>query len=239
MASCSRERIIIPKESQCQDNTDYLFQDNYISPGVQLGSASFAPDGSSLASSRSTTAGLLLRNAHGQQRMTVANHGFLDSTEVYHPALNGTRIGEVVERWLALDTGLVKLDPSINFRNDDYFEASSPKRLMRSDELQLGEWFSCDGMSTGLVFLQYEGSRLMSPPRPADVRIEFSEFIEESILYSFGPSGAAVSDGLCGAPFLQDDSELRGVAGFFHRVSDHYCFAAVLDDVIAAGWSLA
>ena len=39
-------------------------------------------------------------------------------------------IGEVDERWQALDTALVNLNPSIRFTNAKFFESKLPRRLL-------------------------------------------------------------------------------------------------------------
>ena len=51
-----------------------------------------------------TTSGVLIRNHIGEVRLTVANH-------VYHPHadVGGVHIGEVTERFDALDIALVQL----------------------------------------------------------------------------------------------------------------------------------
>lgn len=89
----------------------------------------------------STTAGVLLRDIHGHERITVSNHGFIHSSEVFHPSNSGTQFGEIEECWEALDIALVKLNPSISFTNQMYFEAKVPRRLSRSNEIPQGAFF--------------------------------------------------------------------------------------------------
>ena len=100
-----------------------------------------------------TSTGTLLRDNRGNKRLTAANHGFLYSDEVYHPSHAGRRIGEIGERFEALDIALIKLDPYISFSNRNYFEAFPPKRLLRSEEAENGIWSCANGISTGAVFL--------------------------------------------------------------------------------------
>lgn len=105
----TRERLIDPKLG-IQDTTNYLEESGRsLTPGVRVSSAPLINQGHAIIS-RSTTAGVVLRNAEGQVRLTVANHGFLESEEVFHPTTNDFKIGEISERWPAQDVALVKLD---------------------------------------------------------------------------------------------------------------------------------
>lgn len=74
-----------------------------------------------------------LRNSRtGQDVVTVANHGFLYSTEVYHPTEeDGVRIREIVDRRPEYDNAFMKLTPSEfhEFTNSHYFSAETPTRL--------------------------------------------------------------------------------------------------------------
>ena len=58
-----------------------------------------------------TTCGVLIRCNTGEPRLTVANHGFLGTDSVYHPHadVGGVHIGEITERFEALDIALVQL----------------------------------------------------------------------------------------------------------------------------------
>ena len=149
-----RRRNISPT-AMVQDPSNYL---NRLCPGVRVESEILTtPAGQT---SMSSTAGLLVRNTNGHQRLTVSNHGFLNDEKVFHPSNVGTQIGKIDERWPSLDIALVKLDRSVEFANDTYFEAKPPKRLLRGQETTEGDWYVVDGMSTGLVFLQAQGIRL-------------------------------------------------------------------------------
>lgn len=240
----TRERLIDPG-SGAQDSTNYLENGNReLSPGVRLESAPVTDEGPYATSSWTTTAGVMLRNIDGQVRMTVSNHGFPKSDEVFHPSTDGCRIGEITERWLPQDIAFVHLDPSVAFSNNSYFEAQTPKRLLRSQQLEnscYGSWFCADGMSTGLVFLfiqgvsSYEARR---PTNPRPIEIEIAEWRTENIYHMIGPTGGTTKDGLCGAPIVQDDSVDGGVAGFFQLANNEICLSPVLDEIIDRGWSL-
>ncbi len=186
--------------------------------------------------SMSTTAGLLLRDNHGHQRLTVSNHGFLHSDEVFHPSQSGTQIVEVDERREHLDIALVKLNPSVNFTDSTYFEAKIPRRLLRSHEILDGAWFSVDGMSTRVVFMQAQGLTLDIPQRPQPT-IDIT-FFKRRIYRAFETIGAAQREGVCGAALVEDDTEGGGAAGFFQNGNSDFALSPCLDELIDRSWSM-
>ena len=121
----ARQRLITPTVD-VQDNGDYMETADGLSPGVKVSPGTATSAGPCAIFPRSTTAGLLLRDNHGHQRMTVSNHGFLESDEVYHPTEAGTQIGHIDERFVHLDVALVTLHPSTRFTNNTYFGAKNP-----------------------------------------------------------------------------------------------------------------
>lgn len=139
---------------------------------------------------------------------------------------------------------LVKLDPSISFRNLHYFEAQTPLRLLRSEELEqskTGKWFSVDGMYTRLLFLFLRGVSLYQARRPSPdrIQIEFCKWTTEHVFRLIGPAGGSAQDGVCGAAIVEDDPEMGGVAGFFQLANnDEICLSPVLDELIDRGWTL-
>lgn len=73
--------------------------------------------------------------------VTVANHGFLISNEVYHPTQeDGVRIGDVVYSRPELNVAFMRLRPSEfhKFTNNVYFQAEKPTRLVLQDEMVAG-----------------------------------------------------------------------------------------------------
>lgn len=138
---------------------------------------------------------------------------------------------------------LVKLDPSIFFRNLHYFEAQTPLRLLRSEELErskTGKWFSVDGMSTGLLFLFLRGVSLYQARRPSPnpIQIDFCEWTTEHVFRLIGPAGGSAKDGICGAAIVADYPEMGGVAGFFQSANDEICLSPALNELIDRGWTL-
>lgn len=230
-----REKLINPNTS-IQDTSNYLNLFNELCPGIRVSSGTVTDIGLSAQASMSTTAGLLLRDNHGHQRLTVSNHGFLHSKEVFHPSNSGTQIGEIDERWEHLDIALVKLNPSVKFTNSTYFEAKVPRRLLRAHEIPDGAFFSVDGMSTGVVFMQAHGLTLDIPRRPQSIT-EIG-FFKMRIYRGFGALGAVPREGVCGAAFVEDDSEEGGVAGFFQDGNADYALSPCLDELIDRSWSM-
>ena len=90
-------------------------------------------------------------------RVSVANHGFLAGDEVFHPAADGDKIGDIVDRYTELDIAMVQPTPAhfSHFSNQTYFQAEPPKRLANTANLVVGTWFEVDGMSTGMLSFQY------------------------------------------------------------------------------------
>jgi hypothetical protein len=230
-----RERLINPTAST-QDNANYLQVYNELCPGVRVESGQVTNMGQYAQFSMSTTAGILVRDNHGNQRLTVSNHGFLYGNEVFHPSNNGVQIGVIDERWESLDIALVKLNPSVEFTNDTYFEARRPRRLLRSQEIPQGTFFSIDGMSTGLVYMQAQGLSLDIPPRPQNGTNV--TFVKLRIYRCFGAMAAVPRDGVCGAALVEDDSEEGGVAGFFQNGNSHYALSPCLDEFIDRSWGV-
>lgn len=230
-----RERLIVPSES-VQDTTDYIQTFSALCPGIRVESAQTTDVGPYAEVAISTTAGVLLRDTHGHERITVCNHGFIHSNEVFHPSNSGTQIGEIDERWQALDIALVKLNPLISFTNQMYFEAKVPRRLLRSNEIPMGTFFCVDGMSTGAVFLHVQGISLYVPNRPADLsKIENSRM---KIYRIFGSNMAQPQPGICGAAIVEDDSDEGGVAGFFSEGNSDFALTPCLNELIDRGWAL-
>ena len=220
-----------------QDTSNYLSSANELCPGVRSTSATTADDGSGPPGSISTTAGVLLRDNHGNQRLTVANHGFENRKYVFHPFEDNVQIGEIDERLEHLDIALAKLNPSVKFNNSTYFEYKPPRRLLRSHEIPNGSFFSMDGMSTGVVFLMAEGIALDTPKRPAGMtEIRFSKC---GVYRIFGAVQDVQREGVCGAAIVEDDTDEGGVAGFFQMGNAYFGFAPVLDELIDRSWSIA
>lgn len=248
MRDLKRERRIDPARYEIPeigplpvDCTNYLKEEpSVITPGVRMASGCGAAGTRFENLSQATSAGIRLRNVNGQDMMTVANHGFSFSSEVYHPAEeDGNKIGEVVSRYPEIDVALVKLAPSEAHKlsNRVYFQAEPPVRLVSADEITQGSWAEVDGMSSGLVSLHCDGVALFRPVRsPGRPKIFFSEWTAFNILQIFGAVNDGMVDGMCGAPNV--GCETGDVLGFFHLGNGSYARSAALDDLIAEGWAV-
>jgi hypothetical protein len=229
-----REKLISPTAST-QDNSNYLQVYNELCPGVRVESGEATIMDQYTQFSISTTAGILVRDNHGHQRLTVSNHGFPYSNEVFHPS-HGVQIGVIDQRWDALGIALVKLDSLAKFTNNTYFESKRPRRFLRSQEIPDGAFFSVDGMSTGVVYMQAQGLTLDISPRPQGCTgISFAKL---RIYRGFGAMSAVPRDGICGAALVEDGSEEGGVAGFFQNGNPHYALSPCLDEFIDCSWGV-
>ena len=237
------QRLVTPS-SVAVDNSDYLQQSPHkITPGVCLSSAFLTSQGLISSNWWSTTAGLYLQKDN-KQCLTVSNHGFPHSPEVYHPGPLGRRIGQIVDRRPAWDIAFVELDPSINFSNESYFQAPKPSRMIRRDELRAGEWFEVDGHSTGRIDICMDKKTFIPFPIPflvpsgtLEIKIPAARWKVENVGSLFGAVGNSIRTGICGAPIVDKDGR---VVGFFHLVDDSglLAFTESIDFIINEGWSL-
>ena len=242
MAEQARERLINPLDA-VQDTTNYLNSDaRTMCPGVRVESGPVSKHGEYWTATMASSAGVLLRSVDEGPRLTVFNHGFLGTDEVYHPSSQaaGVCIGQITERFEHLDIALVRLSPSSSFTNSEYFQAQTPTRLLRSNQVSENVWCSLDGMATGLVFLRLVGVRMRRAQRPPGVVISFAEFLVENIMEFIGPAGGRVRDGVCGAPIVVDDGQDGGVVGFFQlgAQDSDWALSPCLDDLLDRDWAL-
>jgi len=231
----SYARLITPTAT-ANDSTDYLHAEPFkLSPGVCASSAACARGTAWL----STSAGVLIQKG-AERRLTLANHGFQHSDEVFHPGpTSGRRIGQIRLRLPPYDLALAELDPSIIFDNQRYFEAPNPQRLIDHTEIRAGDWFECDGMSTGRIDLCARSLGALYPDKdsqPED-KIPYKNWKIELRFSAFGILGANVQDGICGAPLVDENGR---VAGMFRFVDDAGMFAstASMDLLIREGWAV-
>lgn len=227
-----------------KDESNYLQTSPFqISPGVCLSSAASAGTPQYQPAWRNTTAGVMIQKG-SERRLTVANHGFPATNEVFHPSPSGHHIGMIVNRWPGWNLALVAMDPSISFNNRRYFSAPSPRRLIsENDELLAGDWFELDGISTGRTDLMARGRtfnhRIPEEAPQGSVPLKYPEWDISTVYSVFGPmGGGAVQDAVCGAPVVDDEGRL---AGFFQLVDDGsgiWAATASLGFLIQQGWSI-
>ncbi|EFE45034.1 hypothetical protein TRV_00168 [Trichophyton verrucosum HKI 0517] len=228
--------------SPLQDRTDYLREGpGVLRPGVRI--AAGHPDSSATPSmpELGTSCGVRLRHSTGRLAVTIASQA-QDCQDIYHPdTTNGSKIGTVVERWPRLSIAMVDLASSLRFSKSGYFQAASPKWLVRSDNVPNGTWCSCDGMSTGLVFLHCQGLRISNIHGKGGYPGECS-YLAEKLYSTFRPVGGRLSEGIMGAPIVKEMSRTADsggdVCGMFCSGDESVAIASVLDDIIDAGWKL-
>jgi hypothetical protein len=244
MRSLPRPRIIQPSKASSlspavHDTANYLRR-SALTPGCRVESGFEVPSPGSQPTPAATTCGVKIRNNGGEERLTVANHEFLSSKDIYHPQVNGgDLIGQVVDTRPELDVALVKLTPaaSFSFTNTCYFQAEPRTRLLESAHIGQGSWSEIDGMSSGLFSMMNTGIMELRPIRPVGhPMIPFSQWDTRLVNLVFGNIEGFVSDGVCGAPIVEVES--GGVAGFFHLSDGSFATSAVLDDLVAEGWGL-
>jgi hypothetical protein len=247
----NRNREMTPdRNAGIEDTSNYLISSGFLSPGVRLAGLE-----------KSTSCGVRVKNSNTEAiRITCANQGFLVNDDVYHPDETGTLIGKIKERYEDEDIALFELDAIVPFKNDSYFDAALPKRLLKEDELRKlkGAWFEADGMSTGMVaFLNSGVVHHIPPRRPNDYHaIPYCQYTTQIVWNTVGAVGnEQLADGICGAAIVQCDNDSEGssegdsegadaslgggVAGFFQlSYGGGACGTPVLDKLIMDGWEL-
>ena len=159
---------------------------------------------------------------------------------MFRPAIDGDKVGEIVDRYPELDIAMVQLAPahSSHFSNQTYFQAEPPKQLAKTSNLVRGTWFEVDGMSTGMLSLQYLDDSLERPVRPSGhPEIPVREWKRKIVFRIFGATSPQLMDGVCGAPLVEVGT--GNVAGFFHLANGDWAECAALDHLIAEGWGVA
>jgi hypothetical protein len=227
----SRPRLITPSTTQ-EDQTDYRAFG--LSPGVKV-------VGKSLA----TSSGVLVENPAGIQRLTLANHRFLDTDEVYHPdVFESYRLGTIDLRFPLMDIALCQVTSPIAYANHTYFEANPPQQLVTTEfideNVTTASWFEAEGMSSGLVSLLYSGPAIGYPKLPP--YIEEANLLQDYTFTYFGPDAVGVRPGLCGAPVVHEkayDNKCDGVViGFVWLNDGRDCIVTALDELLECGWKL-
>lgn len=246
MKNHARERLLDPSRYLTgigplpQDGTNYLREHSWglLSPGVRVSTSPTTYSGTYANEVQSTTCGVLLRKG-ATECISVANHGFPERTEVFHPGCDGDKIGDIVHRYPELDIAMVQPTPSNSnrFSNGTYFQAEPPKRLAERCDLVRETWFEVDGMSTGLLSFQYIADSVEEPLRsPGHPKIPVLQWRLNTIYRIFGARNPVVIDGICGAPIVE--IETGNVAGFFHLANGDFAECAALDDFVTEGWEV-
>ncbi|KAL8777758.1 MAG: hypothetical protein Q9213_007724 [Squamulea squamosa] len=225
------------------DDTDYLHTQHELTPRAILTFGILDFQGQLNPKTRSTSAGVLLRKGH-LTRLSVANHGFLDTNEVRHPNETSRVIGTITDRYPAIDVALVELNALSEpwATNKTYFEAEPPKKLLKGNDIRSGMWAEVDGMSSGMFYLNFLVTYASAPERPPNhPNINHSQWTVDKAAKIFGATNLEMQNGTCGAPIVTISTANMaggGVAGFFHRAHGDFAVSATLDDLIAEGWEI-
>jgi hypothetical protein len=227
----SRQGLILPSQTTGGDNSNY--RELGLCPGVKV-----------VGRARATSSGVVVANNHAR-RLTLAEQGFQDTDNVYHPDLeDDLNIADIGLRFPLIDVALATLAPSISYTNKVYFTANPPKKLVPTEfvEEYVGThtWFEAEGFTTGRVHMLYMGPAVGYP--------EVSNYVYNSCvlrtygLEYFGPEVGEVKEGLCGAPVVHeftDDDNLNGIVlGFIWSRSDRDLIVAAVDELLDAGWQI-
>ncbi|KAF8436461.1 hypothetical protein BGX38DRAFT_1214488 [Terfezia claveryi] len=227
------QRLITPSETQ-SDTSKYPI----LSPGVAVSSSPLSMTTEGYADVwQSTTIGIALRNGH-QWRMTLANHGFQESLDVYHPSPHGAKIGTIVAQYEPLDLALMELEPHVRFTNGNYFAATPPQRLCSIWSIKAADVYSADGFSTRVVDCVARSRSLFRPTNNLqDYPVLYREWQIYTVFSTFGVTGSTVVKGICGAPLVDEEGN---VGGFF-RFSDKsgtFAFSPPTDFLSFMGWGV-
>ena len=248
MRDHTRERILNPSQylpgppigPLPQDATNYINEPDWgiLSPGMRVSTGCAADSGFCADAVLSTTSGILLRKG-ATCYVTVANRGFPDTQEVFHPAPYGDKIGDIENRYPELDIAMVRLTPanSGRYTNRTYFQAKAPRRLAETVDMAPGSWCEVDGMSTGMLSLLYSGRAMEEPVKPpGHPPIPVHQWKRKTLFNVFGATSPQLLEGICGAPLVEEETGL--VAGFFHLAAGDWAECAALDDLVAEGWEV-
>jgi len=229
-----QSRLIDP-EGGNEDTSNYT--SSGLNPGVRICGHKYAG-----------TSGLIVRNrSTGERRLMVAEHVFKDTDEVFHPTTKlENRIGTITHRYPALDVALVRLDESVNYLNESYFDAPQCKRLVTSRyEGTAGqEWFYLDSGYTGLVPFLWTGVRM---ELREDITGPFHElkYDAQYIFLAMHINVGRLPNGVCGSLLVHDETDdpvsdgaVLGLFSWGDQNVVENLFVAVLDPLVDEGWEV-
>ena len=104
-------------------------------------------------------------------------------------------------------------------------------------------------MSCGVVFLAGEDRRTMNSGYrtnddvASDASTPVLTFTQEGLYSAYGPGSSATSDGICGAPSVEEDTSRGkkdgyGVCGFIRMISAAVAACPCLDKIIDRSWEV-
>jgi hypothetical protein len=250
------------------DDTDYLDPENggILNPGMLLECGGYVDKNNFRQGIVMSNSGIKVENVGGDERMTVAVHGWdaVDEKIVYHPTRRGHNVGTILDV-LGEDIGLTSL--TCNFSNVFPDLQVRAKSLLHSSQLRYNQFVAIDSCFTGVQTLRVLGVRTGvdrretvtegGAPVPGPSRdhryIKIAQGIY-GINSALIPREPQTRDGVCGTPLVVA-GRLKGemarvlndgmVAGFmlwndiegrYNMDRQIYCFCQVTDPLIDAGW---
>lgn len=211
-----------------RDNTNYLADHiGVLRPDVMVSSS--LSDGSW----KSTTLGILVVDRSGTSFITVADHGFNDDGEVWHPDPSGTLIGKIRHRFPDSDIALVQLEKNIKFDNKTFGNVDDPAGSIPTRIATKTLFF--DNIYMDNPFAGYCVGQILAP----GVRVESSGIMIQHCWVAMDVSSdQGPIDGSCGSAIFNDDDE---VVGFFRfkKHGSRDCYAVSSEMLIQAGYHIA
>jgi hypothetical protein len=241
----ARSRLIEPRENVSDDAN---YRSRGLTPGVRVSGRS-KPGTSGVA---------LVNKLTGARRITVANHVFDDTSDVFHPVtLPSHHIGVIRDRYPDLDVALVELDEGVDYSNKSYFTADTPRRLTVANSLHhhalppsdrsAMSWYSFDSPFTGYVPLVYTGwDSSLRADGDTHVDHQLKYMHSYMLMNNVGINLDRLRDGVYGSPIVIDsnslDPEDQGdVLGFFAYTDQNVVenvLVPALDLLIDDGWEV-
>ena len=229
----AHSRVKDPRSST-GDDADYLSMG--LCPGVKV-----------CGMARSTSSGVLLRNAFTQQdSISLASNGW-DSNDdlVRHPQPDSSPIAAIHTRFIETDLALAVLSPHVTYTNDKYFDAPTPRKLVSEENVQehdrLLSYYGVDGFTTGLCWLQLIGFRNLDESLRLGHFSAANSYIMRQTRASASESNLA-KEGICGAPLVHqesDDADMSNACvGFFWKYEGTNAVIPTLDYLIDQGWQI-
>jgi hypothetical protein len=231
------------------DNTPY----DVLRPGVLVSGE--VQQGAGERVVLSTTTGVLVKDALGNEFMTCSSHGVGDDRTLWQSLPTGDRrvIGEAILELSSTDIAIMQLSSGVRFENEDFESpGEDSQRLQRvlgeseGDRLYVGKsvYLNCPQTSTIPGMVMARGIKMVtsSPAHPAEDRHRYN-------IYNWVYVGqnepnqttSRIPDRACGSAIWDDEG---CVVGFFRYYIEEGPWAGLYasisaDEVVKAGYSLA
>ncbi|KAG5305338.1 hypothetical protein I7I50_05702 [Histoplasma capsulatum G186AR] len=220
------------------DNNEY----STLQPGLRV-TSDYLP--SKPGTFLSTTAGVLVRDAVGNEFMTVAPHGFPDECGliVNHPLPSGRDIGELIREVAHTDVALVKLRETEKFSNvtfqNSILESIQLKRLASAKGPPEENTIYLDSPDTGCVL----GSLLMTSFQRVPIDDSFQpnqQWVFTIWNYMGQDISSTLPERICGSAIWNGDGDVLGFFRYAPKagVMKDWCAGIAADELINKGYTL-